>query len=1276
MLRRYPYRPPSRVKNFLNKRAMNDTAQLSSPPGRKPGTAKLRPPDDMRRQVVAALIPLAACGLQWASWETIQPFAWFLFYPAVFFSSWIGGLPGGLISTVLSTVLSWYFFIPPQFSFAVEKPGSFLTIGMFAVIGVAFGISQDRLREAVLREEEAPAGVPTTADPLESAVSPSTAVLYQGNAALRDAQDRLAKISATTRGFVCSFRMSPDGTACFPFGGERIAEHFGIPQARLSENAAPFLALTHPDDWAGLWESIQESANRLSTWHHEWRVRHPDRDRGESWIEGHSIPLREADGCTLWHGVATDITERKRAEEQSAADLAAMTRLQKLGLLSVVEGNLDPILAEIVDTAIAISGADFGNIQLLDPERGDLRIAAQSGFPPWWIDFWDRVSEGQGVCGTALQQGERVIVEDVEQSPIFAGTPALDMQRKAGVRAVQSTPLVSRSGRTVGMFSTHSRKPGGLDDRKLRLLDLLARQAADIIEHSQNETRLQESEEKYRQIFNNVNDAVQIHEMTENGFPGRLIEVNDIACRLLQYSREELLAKTPFHEIVIPEHSIPVEEIGRRLIAGESVIFETGQIRKDRTVVPVEVHSHAAVIGGKRVLVGVVRDISERKQAEARLLEMTERLRLATNSAKAGVWDWNLRTGELIWDARMLELYGLTPESFPGAVEAWEQGVHPEDFSRAREESRAALRGEMDYNTEFRVRHPDGTVLHIKADGVVLRDEDGKAIRMIGLNTDITERKKAEQEQLLLLQEISRQRGRLQAVLDSIPAAVFIADVNGRIIEVNQGVHSVWGGSRQAPLPESVAGYEVYKGWWAGTDQPLHPEDWPISRALRGEKVILGDSVDIRRFDGTRATVLITAAPVLDKDGLMIGAVAICQDITERKRNEEERERLQAQLNQAQKMESVGRLAGGVAHDFNNMLAVILGHAEMALDLVGPDNPLHTDLEEIQKAASRSSELTRQLLVFARKETIAPRVLDLNETVRNVLKMLRRLLGEDMDLAWKPGLNLWPVKMDSAQIDQILANLCVNARDAITGAGRIVIETENAVFDEQFCVRHAGFLPGEYVMLAVGDNGCGMDAATVSHIFEPFFTTKRMGQGTGLGLATVYGAVKQNGGFIDVHSRPGQGTTFQIYLPRHADGAAPETMDRPLRAAARGSETILLVEDEPMILGMTARILAGLGYGVLPVRTPREAIRLAQEHAGTIDLLMTDVVMPEMNGQDLAQNILPLCPKIRQLFMSGYTADVIAHHGVLSEGVHFIQKPFTAKDLGAKVREALETDTA
>ncbi len=397
----------------------------------------------------------------------------------------------------------------------------------------------------------------------------------------------------------------------------------------------------------------------------------------------------------------------------------------------------------------------------------------------------------------------------------------------------------------------------------------------------------------------------------------------------------------------------------------------------------------------------------------------------------------------------------------------------------------------------------------------------------------------------------------------------------------------------------------------------------------------------------------------------------IISDITERKLAEAEKSILEDQLHQAQKMEAVGRLAGGVAHDFNNMLSAILGHVEMAMEDVDSTQALYADLQEIQTAARRSAELTRQLLAFARKQTVAPRVLELNQTVEGMLKMLHRLIGEDIDLTFQPHADLWSVKLDPSQIDQILANLCVNARDAIADVGKITIETENSRFDQDYCANHVGHVVGDYVQLAVSDNGCGMDKATLARLFEPFFTTKESGKGTGLGLATVYGIVKQNSGFINVYSEPGHGTTFKIYLPRHVSDAGV-AVERAARPAARGNETILVVEDEPSLLNMTKRILERLGYIVVTASAPGEAICLAREYPCEIHLLVTDVVMPEMNGKDLAKQLQSLFPGLKCLFMSGYTASVIAHHGVLDDGVNFVQKPFSKEDLAAKVREVLD----
>jgi len=394
--------------------------------------------------------------------------------------------------------------------------------------------------------------------------------------------------------------------------------------------------------------------------------------------------------------------------------------------------------------------------------------------------------------------------------------------------------------------------------------------------------------------------------------------------------------------------------------------------------------------------------------------------------------------------------------------------------------------------------------------------------------------------------------------------------------------------------------------------------------------------------------------------------------ITERKRAEDERLKLETQLFHVQKIESVGRLAGGVAHDFNNMLGVILGYSEMALDQVPPEQPLHQHLLEIQKAANRSADLTRQLLAFARKQTVSPRVLDLNDTISGMLKMLHRLIGEDIDLFWSPGHEIWKVKVDPSQIDQILVNLTVNARDAMSETGSITIKTENVVMGPPHFPDQVGFVRGEHVLLSVSDTGEGMDQETLDHLFEPFFTTKEVGRGTGLGLATVYGIVKQNCGHICVDSRLGMGATFNIYLPRFEPDPMQTSADEIGRAPAGGMETVLLVEDDEALLNLSRGILESLGYTVLATPSPKKGLQLAEDHPGEIHLLLTDVVMPELNGRELAERVHGLRPGLKCLYTSGYTADMIAHRGILSENLHFIHKPFKRNDLARKVRDVLE----
>lgn len=412
---------------------------------------------------------------------------------------------------------------------------------------------------------------------------------------------------------------------------------------------------------------------------------------------------------------------------------------------------------------------------------------------------------------------------------------------------------------------------------------------------------------------------------------------------------------------------------------------------------------------------------------------------------------------------------------------------------------------------------------------------------------------------------------------------------------------------------------------------------------------------------------------LMELAGNLAFGITSLRELEARRRAEEEKMALQAQLLQAQKMELVGRLAGGVAHDFNNNLAVILGNTQLALLKIASSDPLRARLQGIEKATQRSSDLVRQLLAFARNQTICPIVLNLNEAVSAMLTLLKRLIGEEIELVWAPAEQLWHVKLDPSQIDQVLTNLCVNARDAIAGTGRVRIETANITFEKDYTAENFDIIRGEYVRLSINDNGCGIDEKVRAHLFEPFFTTKSVGKGTGLGLATVYGIVKQNDGYIDVFSKAGKGATFNIYFPRQAEESKKHPMaDSLTQSDEGGRETLLLVEDEPELLHLCQSMLTSLGYRVLSACTPSNAIELVQSQAQAIHLLITDVVMPEMNGSELFKQLHAIHPNLKCLYMSGYSARILASRDIMHKDIHFLQKPFAMNDLAKKVRRRLE----
>ena len=774
--------------------------------------------------------------------------------------------------------------------------------------------------------------------------------------------------------------------------------------------------------------------------------------------------------------------------------------------------------------------------------------------------------------------------------------------------------------------------------------------ARDATQRRRAEEALQESEKKYRLLTEKMTDIVWTADMNL-----RTTYVTPSIYPVLGFTQEERMEQT-VDEQFTPESLVRVMDA----LAREFPRDEQGNADPDRKATLVLEYYHKdgstrwmeTVMSGLRDdqgkltgLHGVSRDITERKKTEEKLRQSEELYTRLVDTMPDVIVRTDLAGNILFVNDYAFQINGYRRDEIEGQNIL--RFIAPEDHQSAVEDLMHMMEGNI-VPHEYNLLAKDGRKIPFEINGNVLRNEEGVPFGVVVVGRNLSERKQSEGI-------IRKSEERYRTIFESTATANMILAEDTTILMANNNFALLSGYSKQEI--EGKLSWTMF----------VHPDDlermisYHLARRMHGGSAPASYEFRFLNRAGEIKEMFISVAVIPGTRENIVSLV----DLTERKQ-------LETQLLQAQKMESVGRLAGGVAHDFNNMLSVIIGNTEMAMNKMRPSEPLYKTLQDVLNAGLRSADLTRQLLAFARQQTISPKILDLNDTLAGMLKMLQRLIGENIDLGWHPGHNLWQVKIDPSQVDQLLANLAVNARDAIHQSGRITIETSNVICDDVYCADRPECVPGDYVMLAVSDNGYGMSKETLTMIFEPFFTTNKEGQGTGLGLATVYGIVKQNNGFINVYSEPGVGTTFKIYLPRnteHDDAPEDKKIETDLPG---GNETILIVEDEITVLSLTQAMLEALGYNVLAAGNKDLAFHLVQNHAGAIDLLLTDIVMPDINGKELAERMAHLKPGMKCRYMSGYTADVIARQGILEEGIHFISKPFSLRDLANKIRAVLE----
>jgi PAS domain S-box-containing protein len=943
----------------------------------------------------------------------------------------------------------------------------------------------------------------------------------------------------------------------------------------------------------------------------------------------------------------SDITRSREAEEERNIEVRRLQLLNRLGNLVLREPHLDSVLKEMLKDVKRSLELSRCAVRLFeDPER-TAEICAP-GVPPTDSNFHIYKRIAQGKWKSPL---DSIVVNNVSET--IYDDETRERIARLHIGAFLGIPLLNGQEQTGFLYMCKG-LPHEWSGTEIAIAETVASSISLAVRHSKVSSKQKETAGRLVSLLNNIPGVVY------RGLPDwSIVFIGADVRRMTGYLPEEFLMGTfNWKNLIHPDDLERVKRTYRDAVREQRRVMrvEYRTLHRDgsiRWIVDRRQHFYDEK-GIFTYVDGLLLDITDRRKIEDERSEIERRFQAIADTASDAIISMD-SSGRVVFANRSAEkMFGYAIDELSGGsltrlIPARYRGAHEEGLARFLKTGEGRVLGKT---VELHGLKKDGAEFPIELSLATWEIEDG--VFFTGIVRDITARK-------LAAEEFRATHEKLQSLLEASPIPIMALSKDGIVTSWNPSAESVFGWSRDEVIGRFNPMVSKEK-----VDEFRQLRE----RAIR-ENGFSGVEVRRKKKDGSDIDIRLATGSIKDPDGTVVGIVAIMEDITERLRMEKALRESEEQLRQSQKIEAVGQLAGGVAHDFNNLLTAIRGYSELLLHRLDASSPLRREVEEIQKAGDRAASLTRQLLAFSRKQILQPKVLDLNSVVANMEGMLRRLIGEDIDLVAVLRPDIWNVTVDPGQIEQVIMNIVVNARDAMPKGGKVVIETSNVMVDDAYALRRAVVKPGEYVLLAISDTGEGMSESTKMHLFEPFFTTKEKGKGTGLGLSTVYGIVKQSGGYIWVYSEPGKGSAFKVYLPRAA-GISETKIEPGRRPLPRGKEIVLVVEDDEAVRNLIGDILRGGGYKVIAAADGGEAVKIGNEHEGPIHLVLTDVVMPKMGGREAAECLTQSLPDVKVLYMSGYTDDAIVRHGVLDPGIPFIQKPFTPEAILRKVRELLD----